>query len=92
MFRALFWLTLVIVLAGLGLSFTIIAKSFEPKQGARMILMGLPCVAIPTAAVAVFLIGFVHAHDGRLKRWERIVALIVIAISFLLGIPLVVLG
>ncbi len=92
MFRTLFWLTLLIDLAGLGMSLAIIIKSFEPKQGASMILMGLPCIAIPTAGVAVFLIGFNHAHDGRLKRWERILANIAIAISLLLAIPLVLLG
>jgi hypothetical protein len=92
MYRLSFWCVLIIALAGLGLSFTIIAKSFEPKQGANMILMGLPCVALPTAAVSIFLIGFLHADNGRLKRWERIVAIIVISISFLLGVPLVVLG
>ena len=90
MIRLNFGCLMLIDLAGLGLLIFILVKSLMPVPD--MSGMALPFVAIPTGIAALLLIGFFLLFGNQLKRWERVIGYIAIAISLLLAIPLVWFG
>jgi hypothetical protein len=68
--RTALWVALGVVWLGSATSSALIVLSLRPKPGANMVLTGLPCLALPTAAAAVAV--WVAAGGGaELTRWER---------------------
>lgn len=92
MIRLNFWCLMFIDIVGLGLMLAMIAHSLSPERGADMILMAMPFIALPTWFVAIILLGFILTLGDQMKRWERVMGHIAIALSFSIAIPLVLLG
>ena len=68
--RALYWLTVAVTVGVLAGMATLVWQSHQPRPGAKMVLMGLPCLAVPGVTAAVATLGLAHAGDGEFRRWE----------------------
>jgi hypothetical protein len=75
MYRVVLWTMLCLVWVGHFVCGLIVLKSFEPKPGANMVLMGLQCVALPTIMLAALLALLALARPNPLHYWERAIAL-----------------
>jgi hypothetical protein len=65
------WAALVVVGLGTVASAIVVGESLRPEPGANMVLMGLPCIALPTAVAAAAAVGVVVTGPEGLSRWER---------------------
>ena len=66
MIRRLLWLSLAAVTVGVACMGYLVVRSLGPEPGANLVLMGMPCVALPTVIASAAVIGQTEAHhDGR---------------------------
>lgn len=68
--RAILWGSLLSVGLGLGVMGSLVVKSLGPGPGAKMVLMGMPCVAVPTLLAAVVTVMITRVGPEGLSQWE----------------------
>ena len=71
------WVLLVFAIPGIALSAWLIGYSSLPEPGARMVLMGLPCFALPLLPMGLALSALATFGNKRLATWERCIAAVV---------------
>jgi hypothetical protein len=68
--RAILWGSLALVALGLGFMGWLITHALGPEPGAKLVLMGMPCVAGPTFLAAVLTVSITRVGPEGLSWWE----------------------